>query len=494
MHAGRAESIPFLKLHGFTRKNTPLLLLMGDAGPAAKVQRKVSLDPTRDPRQTVRLVLSVLKLPAPVAEHPKPGPVVTLVADGGEEEKKRLVSAVGNQRLADGGRKLETTGSVIYRVPLPDELRYADLRADVAGGFAVDWSDMVAGPWTPLADSQRLFGLGAEKVTGKLAPVVKLDLLLEKLTGPLFLRVRSVGRVPAWLGRLEVTARAPGDESAEVAWLKEVAQRRKEALAQVTPNSEGHHQIGGQITNKTTLLAADSPYLLNSDLTITSSGKLTIEPGTTIRIPHGLAIRVQGQLIAKGSAKDPIQFLAAAPKQSDDWKGILFTPLLARSSGEGSELEYCRVVNAATIDLNRFLGEISHCIIENGLAGMTLRNGGAGRIHHNRFLRCQRGLVLQGGAGEVTRNEWVDCSIAVAVSGQDAKLGFLFERNSVLGNANGAVTYFKVPGQTLPPLVLSNNHWGTATAAKLVSGGEDAATVVFEPILEAPPADSGPGW
>jgi len=494
LHAGRAESVPFLKLHGFTRKNAPLLLLMDGAGPNAKIRRKVYLDPARDPRQTVRLVLSVLKLPAPVAEHPKPGPVVTIVANGDDEEKKRLASTVGNQRITEGVRALEATGIAVYRMSLPDELRYADLRVELSGGFGLDWSDRATGPWTPLAGSQRYFGIGAEAVTGRLTPVVKLDPVLEKLTGDLFVRVRSIGRRPALLGRLEVVARAPETESAERDWLIEVARLSKEALAKVTPGAEAHHQIGGLIARNTTLLAADSPYLLNSDLTVTSGATLTIEPGTTLRIPRGIAIRVQGQLVAKGGAKDPIQFLPAVAKQSDDWKGILFSPLLARPSGEKSVLEYCRVVNAATVELSHFAGEISHCIFENGLAGVTLRNGGTGRLHHNRFLRCQRGLVVQGGAGEVTLNEWVDCPIAVAVSAQDAKLPLRFERNSVLGSPVGAVTYFKVPGQSLPPLVLSNNHWGTATAAKLVGGGEDAATVVFEPILEAPPTNIGPGW
>lgn len=494
LHAGRAESVPFLKRHGFTRKNTPLLLLMDGAGPEAKIRRKVYLDPARDSRQNVRLAMSVLKLPTPVAEHPKPGPLVTVVADGGAEELKRLASSIGNQQLAEGGRKLETTGAVVYRLRLPDELRYADLRAEVAGSFAVDWADTLNGPWTPLADSRQYFGVGLNTVTDKLSPAVKLDPILEKLTGDLFLRVYSVGRNAVLLTRLAVVARDANSESAEREWLTEVARLRKEALATVTPNADGHHQIGGRITANTTLLAADSPYLLNSDLTIAPTATLTIEAGTTVRVPQGIAIRVQGQLIAKGTAKDPIQFLAAAPKQSDDWKGILFAAPRERASGERSVLEYCRVVNATTVELNRFGGEISHCILENGLAGITLRNGGTGRIHHNRFLRCRRGLVVQGGAGEVTLNEWVSCSTAIAVSAQDLKLPLHFERNSVLGNSTNSVTYFKVPGQTTPPLLLPNNHWGTVSAAKLVSGGDDAATVVFEPTLEAPPAGSGPGW
>jgi len=494
LHAGRAESVPFLKLHGFTRKNAPLLLLMDGPTPAAKVRRKVYLDPARDSRQNVRLVLSVLNLPAPVAEHPKPGPVVTVVADGGEPEKKLLASAVGNQQLADGGRKLGATGVVVYRLRLPDELRYADLRAELSGGFGLDWGESAEGPWTVLADSQQYFGIGAEAVTGKLSPVVKLDPILEKLTGDLFLRVRANGQVPAWVARLEVTARAPGSESAERDWLVEVARLRKEALAKVTPGAEGQHQLGGRIAKNTTLLAADSPYVLYSDLVVAAGATLTLEPGTTLRVPHGIAIRVQGQLVAKGSAMDPIQFVPAVPRQSDDWKGIFFTPMPGRSSGEASVLEYCRVANAATVELSRFAGEVSHCIIENGLAGLTLRNGGTGRIHHNRFLRCRRGLVVQGGAGEVTLNEWNGCSIAIAVTEQDVKLPLRFEQNSILGSPAGAVTYFKIPGQTQPPLVLSNNHWGSAAPEKRVGGGDDAAAVVFDPVLAAPPADSGPGW
>lgn len=494
MHAGRAETVPFLKRHGFTRKNTPLLLLMDGTGPDARIRRKVYLDPERDPRQNVRLVLSVLKLPPPPAEPPQPGPVITLVADGGDAEKKLLYSAVGNQKVVEGKRHLEPAGVVIYRLRLPDELRYADLRAEVAGSFGVDWADTPNGPWTVLADSQRYFGVGAQAVTGSLSPVVKLDPVLEKLTGDLFLRVRPSGRISADLVRLGVVARAPADEGGERAWLAEVARLRMEALAKVAPDTEKHHQIGGRISSSTTLLAADSPYLLHSDLTVGPSATLTIEPGTTIRIPHGLAIRVLGKLVAKGQPKDPIQFLAAAPGQADDWKGLFILPAPNQPAAEGSVLEYCRIANASTVELRRFAGEVSHCVFENGLAGLTLRDGGSGRIHHNRFKRCVRGLVVQGGAGEVTQNEWIECSIAVAVSQLDPKQPLQFERNSILGKPVGAVTYFKVQGQEQPPLRLSNNHWGAAETKQLLQTGLETAEVVFEPTLPEPPADAGPGW
>jgi hypothetical protein len=496
MHAGRAEAAPFLKRHSLTRKNAPVLLLMDGPGERAKIVRKVYIDPARDERQTVRLVLSVLKLPQVVNAPPAPGPLVTILADGGEAEKKLLVTRAGQQSLVAESRLLDATGVVIYRLRLPDELRYADLTAELAGNFAVDWAASPRGPWVPLMDGFKYFGAASESITRRVSPVANLDQVLDKSTGELYLRVRTNGRGrnQAYLGRLEVIARSATIESGESQWLLEAIRLRDEALARIVPDVQRHRPLGGTLTKDLTLLAADSPYLLSGDLMVGPTSTLTIEPGVTVRVAPGTVIRVRGQLVAKGTVKDPIRFLPAKDDPAGSWKGIFFSPLPNRPSGTESELSFCRIEAAGNLDLDQFAGEISYCILENCVLGATLRHGGKGRVHHNRFLKCRRGVVVDGGGGEVTENELTECQQAVNVVSLDAENPLRFERNSVVNSRVAAVTYLKIPGQERPALALPNNFWGDTPAARLIGGGDDAAAVVLDPKLEAAPAGVGPGW
>jgi hypothetical protein len=345
-------------------------------------------------------------------------------------------------------------------------------------------------------DSHRYFGAASDRITTRVSPIATLDELLAKSTGDLFLRVRTNGRGKnqVFFARMEVVARSPQASSAEDAWLKEAERLRDEQLAVLVPGKERGTPLGGSVDTNRLLTADKSPYLVTGDLTVGPAATLTIEPGVTLRVAGNAAIRVRGQLVARGTARAPIQFVPGVEQQADDWKGIAFAPLPTRPSGSASAMEYCRVVNAAVVELPQFAGEISHTIFEGGLTGLLMRDGGAGRVHHNRFLRCRRGLVADGASGEILDNEWVDCLIAVTFSNLNPSKSLKFERNSLLRSRYSAVNYVKVPGKELPTLNLPSNYFEGTPAEKLIGGGSDAGPVVLDPKLDAAPEGAGPGW
>src|SRR5690606_30890090 len=130
------------------------------------------------------------------------------------------------------------------------------------------------------------FGAASDTITTRVSPIVKLDPVLDKLTGDLYLRVRTNGRGRnhAFVARLEVVARAPEVDSAEDAWLRDAEALRDAALKQVIPNSAGNTAVGGDLTANTTWTADKSPYLLLGDLRVAPTATLTIEPGVTVRV------------------------------------------------------------------------------------------------------------------------------------------------------------------------------------------------------------------
>lgn len=65
--------------------------------------------------------------------------------------------------------------------------------------------------------------------------------------------------------------------------------------------------VSGAIVADTTWTAAQSPYLVNADLTISQGAVLTVEPGVMVRMTAGANLIVnQGALKASGSAVQPI--------------------------------------------------------------------------------------------------------------------------------------------------------------------------------------------
>jgi hypothetical protein len=493
LHAGTADAVPFLKRFDLTRRNAPLFLQLDEPGPRARIKRRVPLRPDDDPRRSIRIILATLKLPLPRVEIPKPGVLTAIAADGGPGEAAQVVTLAGPQRVEAGARVLDTAAFAAYRLPIPEALRRADLRADAGGAFALDWADEPQGPWRPLMSTRAHFSGAEERFRERLKPVVNLDSVLEQLPGNLYVRFRGLGRSPATLVKLELVARGPTEPSGEAEWLAAVEALRERHAATLPPDALKGTLIGGRLEKDRVLLAADSPFVLTGDLIVPFGRRLTLEPGVTVKSAGRFVIRVQGDLIARGTPAAPILFTPAAPRQPDDWGGIEFLAPRGYYAGAGSALAHCRVLNAAVgLDLRRFSGEISAVTFENCLLGVRLADGGKGRLTHSRFTRCQRGLLVDGGAGEVQDNLWTECLIALAVSEVHAQMPFRFERNSIQGSVQAAVFYPRSPSHRPPPLALPGNHWTGTPEALLIGGGSAPEDVRLDPRLPIAPPGVGP--
>lgn len=81
----------------------------------------------------------------------------------------------------------------------------------------------------------------------------------------------------------------------------------------------GETVIGGTLATNTTLVAANSPYTLDSDLIIPAGITLTIQPGVTINMPALRNIRVQGILNIAGTAAQKVTITG---RNGDRWGAI----------------------------------------------------------------------------------------------------------------------------------------------------------------------------
>ena len=76
------------------------------------------------------------------------------------------------------------------------------------------------------------------------------------------------------------------------------------------------------IENDLTLKRADSTWIIDTDVVIQSNVALTVEAGSEVFIGRKNYITVNGSILAKGEANNPIRFRAYSNSDADMWAGI----------------------------------------------------------------------------------------------------------------------------------------------------------------------------
>ena len=124
----------------------------------------------------------------------------------------------------------------------------------------------------------------------------------------------------------------------------------------------GFESVSGQINSAVTWTAADGPYRMTGNVTVTGTGSLTIEPGTVILADGDASIIVRGELSANGEESDPIRFLAY--RCESHWGGIAFDDTGTSPDDPVQTLQHVRIRNGS---------------LPNGFAGCVAAVGS--RVH-----------------------------------------------------------------------------------------------------------------
>lgn len=90
-----------------------------------------------------------------------------------------------------------------------------------------------------------------------------------------------------------------------------------------TPTAQAD-EVGGIIDTDTTWTLAGSPYIITDTVIIQPGVTLTVEAGVEVQAQPGTAVQVNGNLLALGTAAQPITFTSTAETGPGDWYGIIF--------------------------------------------------------------------------------------------------------------------------------------------------------------------------
>lgn len=84
--------------------------------------------------------------------------------------------------------------------------------------------------------------------------------------------------------------------------------------------------IGGSIFTSTTLIKANSPYIVTTNLVIFQGATVNVDPGVEIRMGNGIEIEVRGTLLLYGNTVDSIFIHSTqSPGGKSEWKQIFAT-------------------------------------------------------------------------------------------------------------------------------------------------------------------------
>jgi len=246
--------------------------------------------------------------------------------------------------------------------------------------------------------------------------------------------------------------------------------------------------VKGVLSKDTVWKPSGNPYLIQSDFTIPTGIKLTIEPGCDVRLAptgsfdttemgtSGNDILVLGTIRAQGTPEYPISFSSTSGDKR--WGSIYF------GSPTQSLLSCAYVLNGKII-CNGSSPEISHCCIYGG-GGVEIGHNSSPKIADCVMDKNSSALLywFTTSGGEVTGNKIFRNRYGIYVKE--------FASLTIANNAIYDNTDYNVCNLSAQHAVdVRNNWWGTtfplAVEQRIYDGRkkEGLGWVVFSPILEA---------
>lgn len=209
--------------------------------------------------------------------------------------------------------------------------------------------------------------------------------------------------------------------------------------------------VTDDITSSTSWTPAGSPYIIQTDVSVTNNSTLTIDPGTTVAFDgsYNLETGWGSAIKAEGESGNRVLITSnAGTPQPGDWGWVEV------GGSNQSSFEYCRV--------------------EYGYQGLRVNDTSpAPWIYHCTVRSCSgSGIFCAGASPTVERCDIYACRDGVTISGNASNPGIT--NNNIYSNTswNVYVMSYPEPARTIN---CQNNWWGTDVEAEIAAKIRDSA-------------------
>jgi len=195
--------------------------------------------------------------------------------------------------------------------------------------------------------------------------------------------------------------------------------------------------LGNTIYSVDTTWTRDKSYVLNGAVIVNQGVTLTIQPGTVIKANPGKFMRVDGTLIARGAAEQPIVFTTNSITNAT-WSGLRFADTAVDASYDaagtylaGSVLQFVEISYAdVAASLNTRSPYIADSTFTNNTSSIGVgnnNNGGVRHIERNTFESGDFGVSISGGQSLIRHNSFMGLLISISGHGSPQIIGNTFQ-------------------------------------------------------------------
>ncbi|MCA9407326.1 MAG: fibronectin type III domain-containing protein, partial [Candidatus Omnitrophica bacterium] len=180
-------------------------------------------------------------------------------------------------------------------------------------------------------------------------------------------------------------------------------------ISATTHSSGGPTTVDSNITVDTIWTADGSPYIIKNNIVVNSVSVLTIQPGTVIRFDGNFFLKVSGQMIAEGTATQPIVFTSNKTTPAiSNWQYLELNNL---SRIKNARIEYADsglFTNNSGIVIENVISEhnrvgffiqggttsLSNITARNNVEGIHLSKGTLAQITQSTITTNQDGIFI----------------------------------------------------------------------------------------------------
>ena len=214
----------------------------------------------------------------------------------------------------------------------------------------------------------------------------------------------------------ELAAIGEAEAAAGIRRTRDVFLKAKEA------GQDARAHFEGEIAADTTWGKAKSPLVLTGPVTVKAGATLTIEPGVTVQCLLGARVVVEGAIVARGTADEPIRVTSAATK--------------APTFFDGGGIELAK----RTVDSEVLAFE--HCLFEYQRTGLAC-NSAEPLIRHCTFARNGvEGLLLADYAEMTIADCTFEANDAVGLRSRARRAELTIRRCRVLKNGGDGISLY----------------------------------------------------